>query len=72
MFDQQRIHFAKLQNEQAENYFQNLKDVTKATMETNIIQQNEKMDRENKLKSDEQALDRHELDTAFATRTQYV
>ncbi len=62
----------KLQNEAAEVHFAAKRDITKATMETNILQQSEKYDRELKQKLDEQALDRHELDVATKTRQQYV
>lgn len=53
MFDQQRVHFAKLQNQQAESYFKNLRDVTKATLEANVVQQSEKKDHEERLKREE-------------------
>jgi hypothetical protein len=36
MFDQQRLHFAKLQNQAAEAYMQNQRDMTKAAMQTNV------------------------------------
>ena len=72
MFDQQRVHFARLQSEQAENYFVNLKEVTKATMETNMLLHTHKNDREEKLRQDEILLDHHELHQARQTRQQYV
>ena len=37
-------------------------------MEANIVQQSEKLDREWKLKADEQAQDRYELEVARQTR----
>jgi hypothetical protein len=62
----------KLQNEAAETHFAAKRDITKATMEANIMQQSEKLDREQKQKWDEQAQDRLELEIATKTRQQYV
>ena len=41
-------------------------------METNMVQQSEKYDREFKAKMDEQRQDRHELEVARQTRQAYV
>ena len=71
-FDNQRVHFANLQSQAAEEHFAAKRDITKATMEANIVQQSEKLDREWKLKADEQAQDRYELEVARQTRQQYV
>lgn len=62
----------KLQNESAEAHFAAKREVTRATMETNIVQQSEKYDRELKAKMDEQAQDRNEHEVATKTRQQYV
>ena len=72
LFDQQRVHFAKLQNQQAENYFQNLRDMTKAAMETNKVIDSHKRDHHARLREEELQQDRQELDVAYETRKQYV
>ena len=72
LFDEQRTHFAMLASQQAESYFANQRDVTKATMEMNILQLAQKKDREAKLREDEVAQDRLELQIATQTREQYV
>ncbi len=72
MFDQQRVHFAKLQNQQAEAYFQNHRDMTKAAMEANFTHESQKKDREQYLKEQEKLQDLEELDVARQTRQQYV
>ncbi len=72
MFDDQRVQFASMASQQAVNYFQNHRDVTRATMETNMQQQAEKAEREARLKAEERALDKHELHVATSTRKAYV
>ena len=41
-------------------------------MESNILQQAQKKDKEAKLREDERELDKHELHTATQTREQYL
>ncbi|CDW76902.1 UNKNOWN [Stylonychia lemnae] len=72
MFDQQRLHFAKLQNQAAESYMQNQRDMTKAAMQTNVQINSYKNDFENKNKKDEQQQDRQENTWATQTRQNYV
>ncbi len=72
LFDEQRTHFAMLASQQAEAFFANQRDVTKATMEMNILQQAQKKDKEAKLREDEVNQDRLELQIATQTREQYV
>ena len=72
LFDEQRVHFAKLASQQAESYFKNLRDVSKAGMETNIALQEEKADREAQLKAQERAQDQMELQLATEARRTYV
>ena len=60
-FDNQRVHFANLNNAAAEEHFKNLRDMQKATMETNKVLQSQKEDNERNAKEAEQQLDRHEL-----------
>ena len=66
------MHFARLTNQQAEAFFANQREVQKASMETNILLQVQKKDRETKLREDEVALDKLELQVATATREAYV
>lgn len=66
------MHFAKLASVQAESYFKNLRDVSKAGLETNIALQGEKADREAQLKAQERAQDLLELQLASEARRTYV
>ena len=49
-FDNQRVHFANLNNAAAEDHFKNLRDMQKATMETNKVLQSQKEDNERNAK----------------------
>ena len=53
MYDEQRLYFAKLQNQSAEDYFQNQRDMTKATLQTNMQINSYKKDSEQKKIADE-------------------
>jgi hypothetical protein len=58
------VHFANLNNAAAEDHFKNLRDMQKATMETNKVLQSQKEDNERNAKMAEQQLDRYELQVA--------
>ena len=49
-----------------------MRDIQKATMESNKVIESQKKDKEAFLKNEEAALDRHDLKVATETRQQYV